>query len=138
MRDELFQSINDELAFDAWRIYGDDEHRYIPPEVVNGVIIALVTQFLKGTGAFSDLGQATREWLDDLVSRVRSKKNIGDMTSDAHRTAAINSELRKAIEESPKARRGAGVERLKDALRDLGLSEKAAKELALRIAAHFK
>jgi len=136
----MFRSVQDEVAFDAWRIYGDDEHHFIPPEVVNGIVIVLVTEFVKGTGAFKYLGKTTRDKLDALVLCFRERRDLKSIATDPYLQLTALPELDNAAKRSNEADTGAGQERLVEALRHLGLPEKLARKraasIAKRIAAH--
>ena len=105
----MFRSVEDEVAFDTWRIYGDDEHHSIPPEIVNGIVVVLVTEFVKGTGTFKYLGKATRDKLEELVQCFRERRDLRAIATDPYLKSTAMPELEKAAETSKGADTTAGL-----------------------------
>lgn len=73
--DDLITAVQDQLGPDAYNIY-PDSRRLIPDAVLWGIAAACVIEFLKGFGAFNELGKQSRERLDELVRRWKTRKDL--------------------------------------------------------------
>jgi hypothetical protein len=74
----LIEDIADVLGHDVYYIYPDSLHA-IPPEIISGIAVGCLVEFLNGFIDFKRLGQSTRQAIIDLLSRWRSSRELDQL-----------------------------------------------------------
>ncbi|HUI77040.1 MAG TPA: hypothetical protein VLY24_03970 [Bryobacteraceae bacterium] len=123
----LLEDIADSLGHDVYYIYPDSLHS-IPPEIVNGIAVGCVLEFLNGFVDFKSLGVKARQAIGDVLKGWRSSRDLEPLiqTLNLQNVASDALALAPPVVSAPQMDDGQMA--LKQALLEFGMDESVADE----------
>jgi hypothetical protein len=123
----LLRDIADVLGHDVYYIYPDSFHA-IPPEIISGIAVGCLLEFLNGFLGFKELGRATRREILDLLDRWRSSRDLEPLIQTLDLQVVASEALAMAPGDASKRQLDDGQTALKQALINFGMDEGLADE----------
>jgi hypothetical protein len=123
----LLQDISDVLGHDVYYIYPDSLH-FIPPEIISGIAVGCLLEFLNGFLGFKDLGRTARREIIELLSRWRSSRDLEPLIQTLDLQKVASEALAMVPEDVNALQLNAGQAALKQALVEFGMDAGLADE----------